>query len=316
MRRRAGGGLLVAASVALLVACAGATPTESATVEPVLPTYPMTLEYPEVAVEEDVAYTEVDGESLMLDVCLPPGAGDDTDATAERPALVQLHGGSWTRGSKSDASRRSLCQYLAQAGYVVFNVNYRLAPKHTFPAQFDDARAAVEFVRSADTLERYNVDPARVGAVGDSAGGNLAALLGTSGEGSYREGTRVAAVVDLSAPTDLTAEGQELGPYGLPSFAKLQLNYLGCADFEGCDAARAASPGYHADASDPPFLVVHAEDDWVPIEQSERLVEQLGEAGASATFVRVEGQAHASALLDRKICERIVRFLDLHLSVG
>jgi acetyl esterase/lipase len=314
MRRRAAQTLLAAASVAVLTACTGIT--ETTTAEPALPSYPVTLEYPTVQVDEAVAYTEVDGESLLLDVCLPPGAEDDTAATAQRPALVQLHGGSWARGSRTDASRRALCQYLAFHGYVVFNVDYRLAPGHTFPAQFDDAKAAVEFARSDAVARRYNVDPERIGAIGDSAGGNLAALLGTAGDGGHGSGARVGAVVDLSGPADLTVAGQRLGKYGVSSFEDLQLNYLGCSRFAGCRAAEAASPGYAADATDPPFLIVHAEDDWVPIEQSARLVEQLRAAGTSATFVRVSGGAHATALLNEELCERIVRFFDLHLSVG
>lgn len=154
---------------------------------------------PDVTVLPDLEYGAADGEPLLLDACLPPGLDP---AAASVPGIIVIHGGSWREGVKDSVAWRAVCTWLAAAGYPAFSVQYRLAPEHPFPAGFDDVRTAVEWLR--DSAERYGVDPARIGVFGGSAGGNLAALVGTSGEGDLDAGARVAAVVDLSGPIDLT----------------------------------------------------------------------------------------------------------------
>lgn len=231
-----------------------------------------------------------------------PAAATAVDPADLRPAIVVVHGGSWTRGDKGDVAWRSTCQWLAKAGYPSFSVNYRLAPEHPFPAAIDDLRAAVEWLRQPEQVERFRIDPTRIGAFGGSAGGNLVSLLGTSGSGGLDQGSRVAAVVELSGPIDLT------GVAVTDDLAPLQLSYLGCRTQDSCAAAFPASAIYGVDESDPPFFVAHSSDERIPIAQSERFVAALRGAGVDTTFIEVEGVLHSIAMLDDRLRDRILDF--------
>ncbi|MEL4317608.1 alpha/beta hydrolase [Leifsonia sp. YIM 134122] len=243
-----------------------------------------------VTVVEDLDFGAPDG--IRLDVCLPSGS-----SAAPRPAIISVHGGGWSRGDKAQPQWRNACTWLASEGFVVFQPNYRLAPSHPFPAAIDDVTAALRWARADPQVARFGHDPARIGAFGDSAGGNLVSLLGTRGDGDTAVGTRVAAVVELSAPLDLTLSGLAIGDMGT-AFQRMQLDYLDCAAFDGCVDARAASPMYQVDASDPPFYIAHAVDEFVPIEQAEEFVGLLESAGVDTTFVPISGSEHALGFLD------------------
>src|SRR2546423_4695370 len=148
-----------------------------------------------VTVKPDVTYRTVDGEQLGLDVYQPAKKGKN------RPAVVVVHGGGWTQGDKALFAQQS--NQLAERGFVAFSINYRLAPPHPYPAAVDDVEAAVAWVRTP--AKEYGVDPARIGALGGSAGGHLVGMLGTDGEGSLKTGHRVAAVVSWSGPMDFVS---------------------------------------------------------------------------------------------------------------
>jgi acetyl esterase len=268
-----------------------AEPVGEAVLEPVLAEL---TSYPGVSVIEDELYGTAGGADLLLDVCLPPEDVTPTDAL--RAAIVSIHGGSWSRGDKSDPHWRNACEWLASDGFVVFNINYRLAPAWTFPAQPDDVRAAIAWIRQPEQVDRFAIDPARVGAFGGSAGGNLAALVGTDGTGARTEGTRVAAVAELSGPADLTGSPAS-GPVA-PDFAAIQGAYLGCLDGAYCGAAEAASPLYSIDATDPPFFIGHAANERVPLEQSRTFAAALEAAGVPVELTVVGGALHSVALLD------------------
>jgi acetyl esterase len=293
--------LLLGAGIAVLAvagcASSGSTtpdavadPVGETLAEPVLIEFPS---YPDVRVVEDVRYGQAGDTSLLLDVCLPP---ETTAPIGARPAVLVVHGGSWSRGDKAEPHWRSVCEWLANDGFVTFNINYRLAPQWTFPAAPDDVRAAVAWMRQPAQVERFGIDPARIGAFGGSAGGNLVALLGTEGTGPLTEGTRVAAVAELSGPADLTGSPE----YGLltPDFASVQATYLGCVDATQCPVAEAASPRHHIDPSDPPFFIGHAADERVPLEQSRSFATALESAGVDVTLTVVDGALHSVALLD------------------
>lgn len=281
---------------------------------------------PDIPVVEDVAYGGTADQPLLLDVCVPrssdgspaqnaAGADDDEAGTAagtelqdpETPlhaAIVVVHGGSWARGDKADIAWRAVCQWFASAGYVAVSVDYRLAPANIFPAAIDDVRAAVAWLRADEQVSRFHIDPDRIGAFGGSAGGNLVALLGTLGSGDLGAGSRVAAVAELSGPTDLT------GIAVTDDFVPVQLAYLGCATQAECPAARAASPLYSIDASDPPFFVGHSTLEKIPLRQAQLLVAGLRAAGVPAEFVTVEGSLHSIAMLDADLKARIIDFFD------
>lgn len=251
-----------------------------------------------------------------------PDAGDSgTTASADRddvpddatPAVLMVHGGSWARGDKATIPYRSVCQWLAKStGFPVVNIDYRLAPAHPWPAGFDDVQTAVRWMRQPEQVQRFHIDPRRIGAVGGSAGANLVSLLGTTGSGSLASGTRVAAVVELSGPIDLT------GPHVDAKFVPSQESYLGCPDLT-CPAAKAASPNLLIDRTDPPFLVAHSESDpIIQYAQSTTFVKELRAKGVPTVFVRVDGGAHSIAMLsgNDRLRARIVTFLTSRLAPG
>lgn len=303
---------------ALLSGC-GPTGTDSTVVEgqPVA-VNPELSTLPDIPVEADIPYGDDPAETL--DACLPPtedqtpqNAGDPTDApgadldtpgTPARAAIVVVHGGSWARGDKADIAWRAVCQWFASAGYVAFSVNYRLAPKHIYPAAIEDVQAAVEWLRQDAQVQRFDIDPDRIGAFGGSAGGNLVALLGTAGSGSLTSGSRVAAVAELSGPIDLT------GLAATDDFVPVQLAYLGCKTEEKCPAAVEASPFYQIDSSDPPFFVAHSTRERIPLAQSEIFVAGLRAAGVPVDFITVEGTLHSIAMLNADLKKRIIDFFD------
>lgn len=234
-----------------------------------------------------------------IDVCMPRG-----ETAVDRAAILLVHGGSWARGSRTDPMWRDTCIWLAQAGYVVANVDYRLAPAHPFPAGIEDVTAALAWLRSPATLDAYAIDPERIGAFGGSAGGNLASLLATAGSGEWDAAARVAAVVTMSAPLDLS------GANVRDDFVERQLSYLGCDDLDDCEAAALASPATFADDTDPPFLVVHGDDEMIPLEQAEAFVEALEDVGTPVQLAVVPSQRHSIGLLDEPdVRDAILAFL-------
>ncbi len=292
------GGLLGA--LVLLAACAP-TGTESERVEGVVvSSNPHLATDPTVPTTIDITYSTVDGQPLYLDACMPPEF-DPLTATA-RAAVIVVHGGSWARGSKNDVAWRAVCQWLGKAGYPTFAVDYRLAPQHPFPAAIDDVAAAVRWLREPEQVTRFGIDPARIGALGGSAGGNLVSLLGTRGTGELDTGSRVAAVAELSGPIDLT------GVAATDDFLPVQLDYLGCASYDDCPAAALASANTRVDPTDPPFLVVHSTDEMIPLGQARLFVRALRDAGVDTTYVTVEGRLHSIAMIDDELKQRILDF--------
>lgn len=308
----------LALAAAVLTGC-GPTGTDSDVVQgqPVA-VNPELSTLPDIDVVTDIAYGS--DPAQVLDACLPPPpdqpAPPQTDAPGAdlpqpdeplRAAIVVVHGGSWARGDKADIAWRAVCQWLASAGYVAFSVDYRLAPKHIFPAAFDDVSLAVRWLREPAQVDRFQIDPDRIGAFGGSAGANLVALLGTEGSGSLTTGSRVAAVAELSGPIDLT------GLATTDDFVPVQLEYLGCPSEEDCPNAVAASPFYQIDPTDPPFFVGHSSAERIPLAQAEIFVAGLRAAGVSVDFVTVEGTLHSIAMLDADLKKRIVEFFDEHI---
>jgi acetyl esterase len=294
--------LVVVLGVTLTAAgCAPAAPTATPDTHHVLvkpAAYPVFPTYSSVRVVADQTYEKVDGRHEVLDVCLPSGAGH-----VSRPAIVAVHGGHWAVGSKTQGEFRDVCEWLASAGYVVASVDYRLAPKYEYPDAINDVDHAVEWLRRSDVDRRFSVNPDKIGILGASAGGNLASLVGTEGVGRLTSGHRVAAVVDLSGPADLTSKGAEK-PILVPAIEA----YLGCPNLASCPQAREASPIYHVNASDPPFFITNSTEELIPLSQSAHFVAALRAAGISVRFVEVKGNAHAVKVLDSSMRARIIDF--------
>jgi acetyl esterase len=295
--------------IGTLAACTAEPGQQSVAPASAVETVPI---YAGVTLEADIPYPSVDGGTQLLDVCSPSDATASAINAGPARAIVLVHGGSWREGDKANPWWRSTCEWLASEGFVTFNINYRLAPDAPFPSAIEDLQAAVSWVRHPDQVVRYGYDPALIGAFGGSAGGNLVSLLGTAGSGPLDTGSRVAAVVELSGPTDLTAGGLDLGvlPEG---FEQIQLDYLACESYSACAVARAASPKTHIDPSDPPFFIGHSIDEYIPVGHARDLAAALDAADVPVTLMEVEGAAHSIGLLGTlepmPIREDIIAFL-------
>jgi acetyl esterase/lipase len=252
---------------------------------------------PAVVLRPDVTYAVVGSEKLQLDVAMPATPGP-------HPAVVCLHGGAWRVGSRKDLTYgswwydfggpdKSLLRILAGRGFVAVSVGYRLAPEHKFPAQVEDAKTAVRFLRA--NAAAFRIDPDRIAALGFSAGGHLAALLGTADESAGFEGAlypeqsgRVQCVVDFFGPSDLTLYAQTPGLEGA-YFVPL----LGGRSRDKLELYKKASPVEYVSKDDPPFLIVQGTADLlVPAIHSERLHEKLTAAGVESKLVTVKGKGH------------------------
>ncbi|MBI5725490.1 MAG: alpha/beta hydrolase [Planctomycetes bacterium] len=224
---------------------------------------------------------------LFLDLYVPE------DATGPaRPLVIWIHGGGWVQGSKS----MSKAFWLVPKGYVVASIDYRLSNQAVFPAQIEDCKAAVRFLKA--NAKQYSIDPSRVAVWGHSAGGHLSALLGVTGDDKNLEGqsnkveqsTKVQAVVDFAGPADLLNFNDNIPGYEQnPPVATL----LGGPASEKKDLAAKASPTTYASADDPPFLIVHGDKDTtVPIEQSKKLEDALKKAGVAVEFHAIKDAGH------------------------
>lgn len=209
------------------------------------------------------------------------------------PAAIYVHGGGWEKGDAGSPSHPSPIEAgLVSRGFVVAAINYRLAPQDKWPAQIEDVKCAVRYLR-AHALT-YGIDPTRIGAWGGSAGGHLVSMLGTAGPsagydvGQYLDqSSRVQAVVDMWGPADLTAPGW--GSYA----ATVVTQVFGVAPGQGSSTLAHASPVTFIQPDDPPFLIVQgAEDPVVPASQSQELYQRLRDAGVDATLVMVEHAGH------------------------
>ncbi len=267
-------------------------------------------------------------ESLKLDACPAAGTaaatgaggspapgpeGSSAPAGSEGvPAMIIVHGGGFTSGDRSDPGVANLCAEVAGSGIAAFAISYRLAPEHRYPAQLDDLRHAVEWVREPEQVQRFTLDPARVGVIGSSAGAILAQQLATSGEGPLDQGDRVRAVVSLSGVSEMGPRGARLGEPS-PQAADIVLGYLGCTEITSCPPAAQASPTRDVDPSDPPMLLVNGSDELVPAEQAEAMGAALARAGVDHEVVIVQGSRHGLALLEPTVRSEIASFVEENL---
>ncbi len=279
---------------------------------------------PPLDVVRDLAYGPLAEQRLDLyrPARRPAGGG----IARPLPAVLSIHGGGWQGGDRADPRMVArVARPLAGRGYAVAAVGYRRAPRHRFPAQLEDvALAAAWLGREAAEL---GIDPARLGAVGGSAGGHLAALLGTGGTGDA--GTTAPApaalrcVVNLLGPTDLTPAGyleRVADPALRADLAKVLTELLGTAWGADPAAWRRASPLFRVSAASAPFFLLHGKDDAVvPPEQARRFAAALRAAGVEVETAFVDGLGH-DVDADPEVSQRVDaalarawRFLDRHL---
>ena len=259
-----------------------------------------------VRIEQHLVYRHVGVTTLTLDAYVP------SPAHGLRAAVVFVHGGGWQAGDKTafapgqrpfaPAARR-----LVRAGFTVFSIDYRLAPKDRFPAAVSDVGAAVEWLRTH--AARFHVDPRRLALFGASAGGNLAALAATEGHGRLDRGARVRAVVSWSGPMDLPRFDAELGG---PTRRPFVESYLGCPPTSCPGRYKAASPVTHIDSTDPPTLIANSTHEIVPLAQAEEMARRLADAHVPHQLLIIQGSRHA-ADYQAEAWAATVRFLRRYL---
>lgn len=243
-----------------------------------------------VELREDVVYRTVDGEELKLDLATPKGV------KGARPIVLCVHGGGWQAGRKEDM--RDAAYGLAAQGFAAAAVQYRLAPKHQNPAQFEDVRAAVEFLWGK--ASEWNLDGEKIGAFGGSAGGHLVLMLATE------KGLNMKGVVSLAGPTDLGVD--------LPDWTrKIVIELMGGTKEEMKDAYEAASPLHRVSAETCPIVMIHGdEDEIVPYEQSTAMKEACEKAGVPVELLTIHGGKHGGGGTkeeNEKAVTRAVMFL-------
>ncbi len=252
----------------------------------------------DVVADVDVPYGRAANTANLLDVYRP------RDAAGPLPAVVWVHGGAWFLGDKWPFPGLPLVGH----GFVVVSINYRLSSAAPFPAQVQDCKGAIRFLRAH--AAEYHIDPARIGAWGESAGGHLVALLGTSGGspdvegavgGNLDQSSRVQAVCDWFGPTDLTRFTAEAEAAGHPPgrFDDFVMRaFLGGNPADHMGLVTLANPIHYLPvagpaAGVPPFLILHGDRDRVvPVEQSRLLADALTADGVPVTFRVVPGLGH------------------------
>lgn len=236
--------------------------------------------------EEGIVYSTPGGEELALNLARPKSI------RSARPAILCIHGGGFRAGKRE--SYDALCKKLAEKGFVAVTMTYRLAPKHPFPAAVHDSKAAVRWLRA--NAVKYNIDPAKIGVTGSSAGGHLAQFLAVTANVPEFEGTdgkpeqpsNVQCVVNVYGPSDFTksygksVDAHEVLPlwFGGNLDTHRQLHIVG-------------SPLYWVTPDAAPTLCIHGtEDKYVAHEQAVWLIEKLKAAGVESELLTMEGAGH------------------------
>ncbi len=209
---------------------------------------------------------------------------------------------------------RGMGNFLARSGYVAASVDYRLlhGTADRWPAQLDDVQRAVRWLRA--NASKYNIDADHIGAFGHSSGAQLAALLGmedardNSDAALAKYSSRVQAVVDVSGPSDFLTKHDADGDAFLADF-------FGGTSTKIPEAWRDASPGFHVEKSNAPFLIVHGiHDDSVPIAQAQELYDKLQQAGVAADFIKFdEGHTFESPEARHRLAFATLEFFNRYL---
>ncbi|MDX2036123.1 MAG: alpha/beta hydrolase [Isosphaeraceae bacterium] len=256
-------------------------------------------------VDRDIIYTAAGGSARALDVYRPAADG----STEPRPVLLALHGGGWRRFSKEGFGGAVAAEFVPR-GQIVVAPNYQLSgPRRpSWPRVLDDLHAALRWID--ENAEVFGFDRDRVAAIGESAGGHLAALLGTEPRSTSPDAPRIRvdAVIDLQGPADLFTLDEE-SRAGRAALRQL----LGGPPRLLPEAARAASPALRVDRETAPMLMIHGTGDTiVPISQSRRLARALADAGVFHQTIEVPRAPHGFRFRwgDRDFAGVVAAFLE------
>jgi acetyl esterase/lipase len=226
---------------------------------------------------------------------------------------VVIHGGGWRGGDRH--AHTNICWQLAQRGYVAATISYRFAPKHVWPAQIEDAKCAVRYLRA--NADKYSIDNEKFGAIGASAGAHLSMLLGVMDKddglegdgGSPDESSKVQAVVSFFGPTDLAGDDTPEVTRGIIK------DFLGGTKEDKADTYRAASPLTYVTSGDAPILLLQGtKDPLVPHSQAYKMADAMTEKQIAGRVVVYVGGAHGWGGKDlMHSLEESYEFFDEHL---
>jgi acetyl esterase/lipase len=240
----------------------------------------------------NIEYSKPASGALLLDLYLPVKA-----SAQPLPVVLWMHGGGWKAGSKENCP----LTWLAGEGYAVASLGYRLSWLAKWPAQLDDARAAIRWLRT--NAQQHHLDPTRIAVGGGSSGGNLAGVVGTAPPAADETiPSRVNAVIDFYGTADLLTLPPNLPRPGRSDADLAQTNgarLLGAIPRDHPALARQVSILHHVSKDDPPFLIFHGDlDDQVPVKQSERLHARLKEFGVPSELHVLPGAGHGGKAFD------------------
>ncbi|HJP66942.1 MAG TPA: alpha/beta hydrolase [Actinomycetota bacterium] len=240
-----------------------------------------------IDIKRNVAYVDDGNPHHVMDVYIPSGKGPFE-------GVVVIHGGDWAQGNPRKMAHEATV--LAQNGFVAFSVTYRLAPEFTFPAQLEDMQNAVKFIRAH--ASEFKVKPKQIGALGGSAGGQLAAMLAVSGTGPGDTGGRVNVAVSWSGPLDFTSlrviigQRRNRGGQGIA-------RYLGCEIDQCPDTYKVASPIHNVDPTDAPMFIGNSTEEKVSLPNAQSMADTLTEDDVPVELCVVDGKFHSVAMEDQ-----------------
>ena len=270
-----------------------------------------------IKVMRDLTYLSSGDPAQKLDLYVPEQASE-----RPLPLVIWIHGGGWEAGSKDGC----YLQYLVGQGYAAASIEYRFSQKALFPAQIQDCLAAIRWLRA--NSKKYNLDAKHFGVGGDSAGGHLAALVGTAGGkkafapigGNENQSDRVQAVVDFYGPADFNTVMSQAAAdktknafnfnHGDPYSQLIGANL-------GEDKAKgdAVSPIHYVGKGSPPFLILHGTvDNLVPYAQSVELLDRLHKVGVDAMLQSFPNSGHGGPAFNYAAVHKLIKdFFDKHL---
>jgi alpha-L-fucosidase 2 len=233
-----------------------------------------------------VVYGTADQQPLTMDYYAPEGSGT-------HPAVILIHGGGYIGGNSKNGSEAYVADFLTPAGYAVFSVNYRLAPKYPYPAMVEDVERAVRYIRF--NAKRWKIDRDKIALVGGSAGGFISNMVGLrmapgksdAFDPADRESAAVQAVVSLYAPSSFEF---------IPLNANVHQLLDPLIEQKGQDVAlREASPISYVSKGAPPFLeILGDQDEYIPFTEATNLQGALHALGVRCDIIRIPGGKHGT----------------------
>ena len=262
---------------------------------------------PQYATVSGITFAQVDSwfghcvRDLKLDIIYPE------DKTRRYPCVVWICGGAWLSMDRS--AHLAYLAKLALRGFVVASVEYRTSNEAPFPGPLQDVKAAVRYLRAH--AKRFNIDPERIGAMGESAGGYLTAMLALANDPAFDKGafpeysSRIQAAVPWYPPTDFAKMESALTNAAAPESL-----LLGTDVTTHREEAEAICPVHYVTKAAPPMMILHGTaDTTVPFTQGELLYEKLEKLGCDATLIAIDGAEHADlAFFQEETWEMIVSF--------